>query len=108
MAIGPSKVTISLLKGDPYGLRLVEKDVSNFTGIVVPRGEVAAAISEPSIASKKNGIYFLVGSTRNHPVEIYVGQTVKGPQRLQDHVNKKKFWEYACLWKAWILQNLQE
>ncbi|MBD2142110.1 GIY-YIG nuclease family protein [Anabaena sp. FACHB-1250] len=42
--------------------------------------------------SKYLGIYFLVGKDNNKNTRVYVGQSQEISTRLNQHINKKKFW----------------
>jgi len=87
-------VTTRFIDGVPDGVRVCTSPLSPITTVYMPRNLLARA---KQLNLPKRGIYYLVKSGSTDIKKLYVGQTVKGIQRLNDHNQKKKWWDVAVL-----------
>lgn len=87
-------VTTRFIDGLPDGIRVCTSPLSPITTVYMPRHLLARA---KQLGLPKRGIYYLVKSGSTDIKKLYVGQTVKGIQRLNDHNQKKKWWDVAVL-----------
>lgn len=89
-------VTTRFIDGIPDGVRVCTSPLSPITTVYMPRNLLARA---KQLNLPKRGIYYLVKSGSTDIKKLYVGQTVKGIQRLNDHNQKKKkwWWDVAVL-----------
>ena len=87
-------VTTRFIDGLPDGVRVCTSPLSPITTVYMPRNLLARA---KQLNLPKRGIYYLVKSGSTDIKKLYVGQTVKGIQRLNDHNQKKKWWDVAML-----------
>lgn len=92
-------VRVFLPDGDPDGIKLVEK--SNWTGcgLVVPRSLFAESRSRLELS--RAGIYVLVGSDTNSPLQrVYVGEGDPVKPRLEQHAKHKDFWTHVVVFTS--------
>ncbi len=69
------------------------------TAYIIPRTLVSEAkkFFEDNIINNR-GIYYLIEEDENSPLQkIYVGQTINGIKRLDDHLKKKNYWGKAIM-----------
>lgn len=81
--------------GKPDGVRTYMKRLSPMKAYVVPRPCLTDAKNITGINNP--GIYFLINDTGGNLTEIYIGQTRKGLERMNDHKSHKGFWNKAVL-----------
>lgn len=66
--------------------------------IVIPRELLSEAKGLPEIP--KRGIYYLLDDNKGRLKRVYAGQTVQGIQRLDDHNQRKDWWNKAVMFLA--------
>lgn len=88
---------IKFIENDENGVYKVSTPLHSFSCYVIPRDNINAALSYEDIES--NGIYFLVNTTQSilEKRYFYIGETVQGPRRLQDHKAKNNTWDKAIM-----------
>ncbi|MDI9589785.1 MAG: GIY-YIG nuclease family protein [Acidobacteriota bacterium] len=87
-------ITTRFIDGNPDGIRACTSPLSPITTVFMPRSLLARA---KQLGLPKRGIYYLLKSGGAGIKKAYVGQTVKGIQRLNDHNSKKSWWNVAVL-----------
>ena len=98
MAISKKLETI-YHNGQPDGIRSIRRNLSTMTTYVIPRPLLSEAKSISGIT--RPGIYYLINeSDDNEIVQIYIGQTLNGIIRLDDHNRSKNFWNKAIMFLA--------
>lgn len=87
-------MTTQFIDGEPDGLRLCNCVGSLITTVYMPRSRLARArqLDLPS-----RGIYYLLRVDGLDVTRLYVGQTTQGVNRLNDHNQKKPWWDRAIL-----------
>lgn len=88
---------IKFIERNEYGVYKLSTPLHSFSCYVIPRDNIGAAISYSEVES--NGIYFLINSNETiyEKRTMYIGVTVQGPRRLQDHKAKKDNWNKAIM-----------
>lgn len=87
-------MTTQFIDGEPDGLRLCNCVGSLITTVYMPRTHLSRAhqLDLPS-----RGIYYLLKVDGVKIERLYVGQTTQGINRLNDHNQKKPWWDRAIL-----------
>lgn len=87
-------MTTQFIDGEPDGLRLCNCVGSLITTVCMRRNHLARArqLDLPS-----RGIYYLLKVDGLEVRRLYVGQTTQGVNRLNDHNQKKPWWDRAAL-----------
>lgn len=88
-------ITLQLIDGEPNGIKLCRLAGSTLMTIVIPRALLAQAKKLPEIP--KRGVYYLLDDNKGRLRRVYVGQTVQGISRLDDHYAKKAWWNTAVM-----------
>ena len=91
----PYTIRIFVPDGDPEGIRIIDRMNWTGTGIVFPRNKWDEVKQRNEM--NKIGIYILVGYQENDNdlPRIYIGQADGIKNRIESHVNKKEFWDWA-------------
>ena len=90
------KLEIIYHNGQPDGIRSIQRKASVLTTYVIPRSLLSEAKKITDIT--RPGIYYLINEDDvNKIAQIYVGQTVNGILRLDDHNRNKPFWNKAIM-----------
>lgn len=90
------KLEIIYYNGQPDGIRSIHRKASVLTTYVIPRSLLSEAKKISDIT--RPGIYYLINEDeKNKIAQIYVGQTVNGIIRLDDHNRNKPFWNKAIM-----------
>ena len=90
------KLEIIYHNGQPDGIRSIQRKASVLTTYVIPRSLLSEAKRISDIT--RPGIYYLINEDdTNRIAQIYVGQTVNGIIRLDDHNRNKPFWNKAIM-----------
>ena len=85
--------------GKPDGIRSIRKTLSTMTTYVIPRSLLTEAKNISGI--NRPGIYYLINESEDNKIaQIYIGQTRNGVARLDDHNQKKDFWNKAIMFLA--------
>lgn len=85
--------------GQPDGIRSIRRHLSTITTYVIPRPLLSEAKKISGII--RPGIYYLINENdENKIVQIYIGQTRNGVNRLDDHNRSKDFWNKAIMFLA--------
>lgn len=87
-------VSVRFIDGDPCGIKVCTSPLSKMTTLCVPRGRLAKA---RHIDLPKRGVYYLLGCGSHGVEKAYVGQTRQGIDRLNDHNQRKIWWDTAVL-----------
>lgn len=87
-------MTTQFIDGEPEGLRLCNCVGSLITTVCMPRNRLARA---RQLELPSRGIYFLLKVDSLDVRRLYVGQTTQGVNRLNDHNQKKHWWDRAVL-----------
>ncbi|RGS52462.1 MULTISPECIES: GIY-YIG nuclease family protein [unclassified Olsenella] len=87
-------MTTQFIDGEPDGLRLCNCAGSLITTVYMPRTHLSRAhqLDLPS-----RGVYYLLKVDSVRIERLYVGQTTQGINRLNDHNQKKPWWDRAVL-----------
>lgn len=87
-------MTTQFIDGEPDGLRLCNCVGSLITTVYMPRTHLSRAhqLDLPS-----RGVYYLIKVDGVKIERLYVGQTTQGINRLNDHNQKKPWWDRAIL-----------
>lgn len=87
-------MTTQFIDGEPDGLRLCNCVGSLITTVYMPRTHLSRAhqLDLPS-----RGVYYLLRVDGVRIERLYVGQTTQGINRLNDHNQKKPWWDRAVL-----------
>lgn len=89
---------MQVIDGDPDGIKICRVAGSTLVTIVIPRDFLAEAKSLPEIP--KRGVYYLLDDNKGRLKKVYAGQTVQGIQRLEDHNQRKGWWNRAVMFLA--------
>lgn len=84
-----------LINDDPDGIKLCRVDGSSLVTLVIPRELLAEAKRLPEIPSR--GVYYLLAETKGVLKRAYAGYTVQGLRRLDDHNQRKDWWNKAVM-----------
>ena len=87
-------VTTRFIDGVPEGIRVSTSPLSPITTVYMPRNLLSRA---KQLGLPKRGLYYLLKNGSTGIKKAYVGQTVKGIQRLNDHNSKKSWWDVAVM-----------
>lgn len=83
----------------PDGIRSIRRPLSTITTYVIPRPLLSQAKKITGI--NRPGVYYLINENdENKIISIYIGQTRNGITRLDDHNQKKRFWNKAIMFLA--------
>lgn len=93
--IDVKEFTMRLIDSRPDGIKICHVAGSSLATVVVPRSLLSEARKLPDIPAR--GIYYLLATTSGKANRIYVGQTVQGIRRLDDHNLKKSWWDTAVM-----------
>jgi len=92
----PFTIRIFVPDGEPDGIRIIDRMNWTGTGIIFPR----AKWEEVKLRTEMNktGIYILVGYQDNDSDlhRIYIGQADGLNNRIESHIKKKEFWDWAA------------
>jgi len=92
-------VRIFLPRGEPEGLRIVEKSNWTGVGIVFPRARFAEARQRDEL--KRPGVYVLWGPGESGQLpRVYVGEGDTVLPRLEQHAKQKDFWTHAAVFTS--------
>src|SRR5271156_3296224 len=95
----PFFIRVFVPKGDPDGLRIVEKSNWPGVGVVFNRTNYKEVVGRSEF--DKTGVYVLVGSSDDSTLPtIYVGEGDPVKNRLSQHYGKKDFWDWAVFFVA--------
>lgn len=98
MAIS-KKLEMIYHNGQPDGIRSIRRNLSTMTTYVIPRPLLSEAKNISGI--NRPGIYYLINEDDgNKIVQLYIGQTRNGINRLDDHNRSKDFWNKAIMFLA--------
>lgn len=91
----PFTIRIFVPDGNPDGVRLIDRMNWTGQGIVFPREIWREARNRPEL--DRIGIYILVGYENEDDdlPTLYIGQTDGLRGRIDDHIKKKDFWDWA-------------
>lgn len=87
-------MTTQFIDGESDGLRLCNCVGSLITTVYMPRNRLARA---RQLDLPTRGIYYLLQVDGLEITRLYVGQTTQGVNRLNDHNQKKSWWDRAVL-----------
>jgi hypothetical protein len=89
-------IQIFLPSGKPQGLRVSEITTRIIRAIEVPRAALNEFLAMPE--AQQVALYFLLGDPQEgDSLQLYIGQTGKSGERLQQHHQKKSFWNKALV-----------
>jgi hypothetical protein len=94
----PFYMTLSMLTGDPAGLRKISKSDSQVTAVVLQRKDLLAQLrAQPSLQLDRPGVYLLWNEDHHSAPQVYIGESESISQRLSDHLSSKQkdFWTWA-------------
>lgn len=91
-------LTMQIINGDANGIKICRIAGSTLVTIVIPRELLSEAKGLPEIP--KRGIYYLLDDNKGRLKRVYAGQTVQGIQRLDDHNQRKDWWNKAVMFLA--------
>ncbi|WP_455798120.1 GIY-YIG nuclease family protein [Adlercreutzia sp. CNCM I-6207] len=91
-------LTMQIINGDASGIKICRIAGSTLVTIVIPRELLSEAKGLPEIP--KRGIYYLLDDNKGRLKRVYAGQTVQGIQRLDDHNQRKDWWNKAVMFLA--------
>lgn len=91
-------LTMQIINGDAEGIKICRIAGSSLVTIVIPRELLCEAKALPDIP--KRGIYYLLDDNRGRLKRVYAGQTAMGIQRIDDHNQKKDWWNKAVMFLA--------
>lgn len=97
MSQGPFSITISVIHGDPNGLRIIEH--SSWYGMcaMFPRSLLPELLPVRE-EFQKSAVYILTGTSPLTDSEmLYIGEADPVGDRFKSHLAKKDFWERAIL-----------
>ena len=95
----PFNVNILIAEGRSDGLRLVTKTGWNGVGIICPRSNYLGARGHEKF--KQCGVYILLGEDEESGTPtIYIGEGDKVLPRLDEHYDKKGFWQQAIVFTS--------
>jgi hypothetical protein len=90
----PFSVKIFLANGIAEGLRIIEKDNWNGSGVVCPRNILKNSSSRMEF--HQPGVYILIGESEGRQLPIvYIGEADPVGKRLNQHNSEKDFWTQA-------------
>lgn len=81
------KITLNLLDGSPYGVRVAR--LSNWNGRLIISSRAAIKNLKPLEEANSPAVYFLLGNEN----QIYVGETDSLISRILDHATNKDWWD---------------
>lgn len=93
--IDVKEFTMRLIDSRPDGIKICSVAGSSLVTVVIPRPLLSEARKLPEIPAR--GIYYLLATTSGKVSRVYVGQTVQGIRRLDDHNLKKDWWDTAIM-----------
>ena len=93
--IDVKEFTMRLIDSRPDGIKICNVAGSSLTTVVIPRSLLSEARKLPDIPAR--GIYYLLSTSSGKVSRVYVGQTVQGVRRLDDHNLKKDWWDTAIM-----------
>jgi hypothetical protein len=91
----PFTIRIFVPDGDPEGVRIVDRLNWTGKGQVIPRDKWAAVKRRSEF--ERAGVYILVGYGDEDQPIIYIGQADGLRWRIDDHAEKKEFWDFALV-----------
>ncbi len=91
-------LTMQVINGDAEGIKICRIAGSTLVTIVIPRELLPEAKGLPEIP--KRGVYYLLDDNKGRLRRVYAGQTVQGIQRLDDHNQRKSWWNKAVMFLA--------
>ena len=91
-------LTMQVINGDADGVKICRVAGSTLVTVVIPRGLLSEAKALPEIP--KRGIYYLLDDNKGRLKRVYAGQTVQGIQRLDDHSQRRDWWNTAVMFLA--------
>ncbi len=91
-------LTMQVIDGDADGIKICRLAGSTLVTVVTPRELLSTAKTLPDIP--KRGIYYLLDDHKGRLKRVYAGQTVQGLQRLDDHNQRKDWWNVAVMFLA--------
>jgi hypothetical protein len=91
----PFTIRIFVPDGDPEGIRIIDRMNWTGTGVVFPRAKWDEVKQRNEMS--KTGIYILVGyqDSDSDLHRIYIGQADGIHNRIESHIKKKDFWDWA-------------
>lgn len=93
----PFSITISVVSGDPNGLRIVEHSSWYGMCVMFPRS-LLPALLQIREEFQRSAVYILTGTSPLTGSEmLYIGEADPVGERLKSHLAKKDFWEKAIL-----------
>lgn len=98
MPADPFTIRIFVPDGDPEGVRLIDRMNWTGLGIVFPRNQWPNVKKRPNLG--KPGVYILIGYSDDPEDDLprlYIGQTEDVGNRLEEHILKKDFWDWAVV-----------
>lgn len=95
----PFFIRVLVPKGDPDGLRIVEKSNWPGVGVVFNRTNYKEAVNRSEF--DKTGVFVLVGTSDDSILPtIYIGEGDPVKNRLSQHYGKKDCWDWAVFFVA--------
>ena len=92
-------VKIFMPRGDPAGLRVVQKSNWTGVGIVFPRSVWQEARKRPELAGA--GVYIIWGPGNSPQIpRAYIGEGAATGDRLSSHARNKDFWTSAAVFAS--------
>lgn len=78
---------------------VIRADLFGWTGYVYSAPRSAMHLLEQDVDALEAGVYFLLSRSdeQNEVYRVYVGETMNGMARMNDHVKKKDFWDTVVL-----------
>ena len=92
----PFNIRILVAEGIPDGFRLIEK--TNWSGLclICPRNRYSEVKDRKEFSS--SGVYILIGpKPGSDETQVYIGESEKIKERLNNHHVQKEFWERAIV-----------
>lgn len=90
----PFTIRVFVPDGDPEGVRIIDRLNWTGLGIAFPREHWSDVRTRAEFG--KTGVYILVGHTTDDDLPtLYVGQGDGIRNRIDEHAQKKDFWEWA-------------
>lgn len=89
-------ITTHFLEGTPKGIQSVQISNKTIMGFVIPRADIKQAQALDELVASPC-VYFLFGDNAMAEPQAYIGQTDDFLIRVNDHNQKKDFWQTALV-----------
>jgi hypothetical protein len=91
----PFTIRIFVPDGDPEGVRWIDRMNWTGLGVVFPRSKWLEVRQRSELL--RAGVYILVGYQEDDLPTIYIGQADGVRNRIEDHYQKKEFWDRGII-----------